>query len=534
MIHQKHSSGRRGRAATMKIFSLLVLTGLCSFSNVITPLRHQKEYIILPREVVVDKIRGGLLGQMLGNLNGLPHEMKYIDEPGNVRNYVPSLPDGAWSDDDTDFEWVYVVEMQKSRTPMLSHDQIYQFWKERINKRVWCSNLYARTLMDIGIKPPYTGNGVFNPWANFNISGQFLSETFGLMSPAMPQTAARIGLNYTTVAIDNEPAQSTQLFTAMVSTAFMEKDINKILDAGTKALDQKSILLEIIHDMRSWHRAHPHDWRETRRLLKEKYTREGGNFRDTNGHELNTGSIIAALLYGSGNFSESLKYAFNFGWDADCNAATVGTIVGVIHGYRQMMSHNDPYDPDWKIVDRYRNVTRDNMPMDETITSFADRVIELFEMINLKNGGAELVQNNTVVFKIPVEKPFPVKALVSSNEKNRLLKEELERSFVKDLLSGTRENMARAAYLAVCLDSDAVYAKKYPREWKEACYHLSGYWKVMNNIFSKRHDFVELQKIQKKFTAAGFRSPVSNYSNQELWNDKVLWKAPEEIYTSKK
>ena len=217
------------------------------------PAKSEAKDIYLPREVIIDKIRGGLLGQILGNLNGLPHEMKYIDEPGNVKNYVPSLPDGAWSDDDTDFEWVYVVEMQRNRTACLPHDQIFDLWKERINNRIWCSNLYARCLMDIGIKPPYTGNGTLNPWANFNISGQFLCETFGLMAPAMPRTAARIGLNYTTVAIDNEPAQATQLFTAMIATAFIESDVGKILDAGMNALDEKSILMEIINDIKKWH-----------------------------------------------------------------------------------------------------------------------------------------------------------------------------------------------------------------------------------------------------------------------------------------
>lgn len=513
---------------------LLIAIVQCVCSCDVTAQDHSQEYIFLHRTDVIDKIRGGLLGQMLGNLNGLPHEMKYVHEPGNVKNYVPALPEGAWSDDDTDFEWVYVVEMQKNRTSLLSQDQIFDFWRERINKRVWCSNLYARCLMDIGIKPPHTGNGLFNPWANFNISGQFLCETFGLMSPAMPQTAARIGLNYTTVAIDNEPAQATQLFTAMVSTAFIEKDIDKLLVAGLKALDGGSILRQIIHDIRAWHQKYPDNWRETRKLLKEKYTREGGNFRDTNGHELNTGSIIAALLYGNGDFTESLKHAFNFGWDADCNAATVGSIVGVIYGYKKMLNHNDPYHPDWLIVDRYRNVTRDNMPMDETITSFADRVVELFEMINEENGGTRTVQNNVVVYKIPVEKPTLVRPLIPATERTKTLNTEVKSAIEKDLLSANRKAMARAAYMAICLEDHKSYEKKYPRQWREACMHLSGYWKIMYNVFSKRHDFVELNKIQQKFRLAGFKEPVSDYSNQELWNDRVLWKDPADIYHLKK
>ena len=80
----------------------------------VTPSSRLKQ-VEITGEQLRDKIRGGMLGQMLGNLNGLVHEMKYIHEPGQVTSYVPELPEGARTDDDTDFEWVYVVEMQAPR-----------------------------------------------------------------------------------------------------------------------------------------------------------------------------------------------------------------------------------------------------------------------------------------------------------------------------------------------------------------------------------------------------------------------------------
>ncbi len=514
----------------MKKFCFMFL--FCHFiglgASAISP--DEGKIIVVPKQLIIDKIRGGLLGQILGNLNGLPHEMKYIDEPGDVKNYVPSLPGGAWSDDDTDFEWVYVVEMQKSRNALLSGEQIYDFWKERINKRIWCSNLYARCLMDIGIKPPYTGNSTLNPWASFNISGQFLCETFGLMSPAMPRTAARIGLNYTTVAIDNEPAQATQLFTTMIATSFIENDVEKIVDAGLAAIDKTSVLREIIGDVRNWYSLYSDNWRETRRLLKEKYTHEGGDIRDSNGHELNTGSIVAALLYGKGDFSESLKFAFNFGWDADCNAATVGTIVGVVYGYRKMMSGNNPFHQEWEIVDRYRNLTRDNMPMDETITSFADRIIELFEMVNLQNGGELKLDHDEWVYRIAAETPSPVQFLTGYSARARMLVDKLEATIESGIISGESEKMARSAYLAVCLDLDTVLQSKFPVEWKSACYALSGYWKIMNNLFTGKHNFQELDRFRTKFANVGFFKPKKQYSNQDLWNDKSPWKKPDVLY----
>ena len=285
----------------------------------------------IPAETLRDKIRGGLLGQLLGNLNGLPHEFKYNAQPGNVKEYQPSLPEGAWTDDDTDFEWVYVVAMQQQREPMLPAAQIAQLWRSRINRRIYCSNQYARQLMDLGIEPPLTGSVVLNPWAEFNISGQFLCETFGLIAPAMPQTAARIGLNYTRVAIEGEPAQTTQFFTAMIATAFVESDVQKILDAGIKSLDAKSEVREIALNVRQWHDDQPHDWRAARRSIMDRYARFGGDaMRDRNGYELNTAATIAALLYGNGDFQETLRHAFNFGWDCDNTAATAGTIIGVV------------------------------------------------------------------------------------------------------------------------------------------------------------------------------------------------------------
>jgi hypothetical protein len=97
--------------------------------------------IELSGEVLRDKIRGGLLGQMLGNLNGLEHENAYIDEPGNVRDYTPALPEGARTDDNTDLEWVYVVAMQDEGRILLPPSRIAGLWREHINEGIWCADL---------------------------------------------------------------------------------------------------------------------------------------------------------------------------------------------------------------------------------------------------------------------------------------------------------------------------------------------------------------------------------------------------------
>jgi len=484
------------------IATLIFLTGVLFARN---PTTHGAESfddsIDLSIEVLRDKVRGGLLGQMLGNLNGLEHEMKYISEPGNVTDYTPALPEGAWTDDDTDLEWVYIVAMQRHNKIMLPPPLIVQLWKERINKRIWCSNQYARQLMDIGFEPPLTGNVVLNPWADFNISGQFICESFGLIAPAMPQTAAKIGLNYTRVTIDAEPAQTTQLFTSMIATAFTTEDMGEILNAGLAAVDPKCTIAEIVNDVRHWHRLHPNDWRTTRRLVKEKYSRHNGAMRDRNGYELNTASTVAALLYGRGDFVETLKTAFNFGWDADNNAATAGTIVGVIKGYRWMMKQN------WNIVDRYRNTTRDDMPTDETITSFADRLIDLAGALITERGGQRRHINGQIIYRIPVEKPANVLPLVDYDHQVALLRSKLQSRIERAVTAQSDEQqLAFAAYSAICLDLAQSLGQKHPGRWSKALQALNHYPKVVQVLFF-HSPFPAGERLRRKAIAAGLKKP---------------------------
>jgi ADP-ribosylglycohydrolase len=483
----------------------------------------ERKIITIPAEVIVDKIRGGMLGQCIGNLNGMPHEHRYYDQPGEVQTYTPSLEKGAETDDDTDFEWVYIYNMQKERTAFLPYDAINTMWTKSINRGIWCSNRYARYLMDLGIQPPLTGNVVLNPWAEFNVSGQFLCETFGLVAPAMPQTAAKIGLHYTRVAIEQEPAQTTQLFTTMISSAFIDHDINKLLDAGVASLDPNSIIVQIIDDVRKWHKENRDNFKETRRLLHSKYKLKDGITRNQNGSELNTAAIIAAMLYGNGDFAETIRYGMNFGYDADCNCATLGTIMGTIYGYRQMMGKG------WQIIDRYQNTKRDNMPMDETMTSFADRIIELFEMVNQENGGRKYVLDKVVVYDIPVEKPASVINLYSHEEHKQILINQYEKEIEINLLEGNRQETARAAYIAVCMGLNTSLANKYPKKWNEACFNLSGYWKVINNIFNS-DNFQSLLDMKAKFAAAGF-VPMEKVADSVLFMDMETWKDPKILYS---
>jgi ADP-ribosylglycohydrolase len=487
------------------ILSLLPLSILsrCAHSE-------RPAFIEVNADDLEDRIRGGMLAQVIGNLNGLPHEFKYIDSPGNVEHFTPSLPEGGYTDDDTDIEWVYLREIVRTREIFLSPPQITAAWKKHINRGIFCSNLYARCLMNIGIEPPWTGNIALNPWADFNISGQFICESFGLMAPGMPQTAAKLGLNYTHVAIDGEPAQATQLFTTMIATACIESDLNKILDAGVAAVDPQSEIAAIVKTVRELHQKNPDDWRATRLDIKNRWQTHGGGMRDRNGFELNTACVIAALLYGHNDFAETLRNAFNFGYDADCDAATAATIVGVIKGRRWMN------DQGWNIKDVYRNTMRDDMPNDETLTGLENLVVEAARLTIQNNGGQLPLpyregpgegSNRALkrVYRIPTEKPANVEPLSTSPNQRALAKQHFTTDLARDI-AADGVTRARAAYLAICLGESERLQHESPAAWSAAIAELEKHSAVVRNLFNAPEP--GSQALKQAALSAGLHKPA--------------------------
>ena len=116
-----------------------------------------------------DKIAGAWIGQMIGNIYGLPFEGKLIDEPapesGFPFGYTKNLEklkqyDGAFSDDDTDVEYMYLLLMEKYGVEP-TYANMKESWMYHIRDRVWLANRGALGLMHYGFTPPFTGANAF-------------------------------------------------------------------------------------------------------------------------------------------------------------------------------------------------------------------------------------------------------------------------------------------------------------------------------------------------------------------------------------
>ena len=483
------------RNLLLSLFFVILAVGLSPLNA--SESNDSGELVPYPAKEIRDKIRGGLVGQIFANLNGLKHENRYLKEPGRVTEYVPSLPDGAETDDDTDVEWVYLVAMQQHGL-YVPHEILADKWRASINSHIWCSHRYVRYLLDLGISTELTGMEEINPWAEFNIAGQFVSEMFALVSPCMPQSASRLGTYYTSIAVDEEPLQATQLFDTMIALAFTADDLTALLDAGQAAVDPNSKVAEVVKNVRAWSAEFPDDWTKTRKRIHETYTKNNDNIRDFNGYELNTAATLASLIYGKGDYVQTAIHAFNFGWDADNTAAAAGTIVGVMRGGEWFKEQG------WEIKDVYKNTRRENMPLDETITSYGDRLIELAEKQILASGG----KISEDVYWIPKQKPLNILSLAQRSQTKEKKLAHLRNTLlhaadsVETDLSLTPAGMA---YLAICLGINEKIETKNPAKWRSDLAALNAEDAFLNYIYGEKAVIPTLEACKRKLDAAGLQ-----------------------------
>jgi ADP-ribosylglycohydrolase len=317
-----------------------------------------------------ERVYAGVLGKMIGVYLGRPFEgwsyEQITQRVGEITHYMheqrgmPLLV----TDDDLSGTFTFVRALQDyGYDPALTAEQIGQTWLNYIIEGrtiLWWGGMGNSTehtaylRLKKGIKAPASGSRATNgKVVSEQIGAQIFIDGWAMLCPGDPERAADFARRAASVSHDGEAIYAAQVLCAMEAQAFVEPDINRLLDIGTAFIPHDAVIYRLIQDIRGWHQQES-DWRETRKKIERYYgyTLYGGNCHVVPNHAL----IILALLYGQDDFSTSLTIVNTAGWDTDCNSGNVGCLLGIKKGLRGLHG-----GPDWRgpVADRLYLPTAD-------------------------------------------------------------------------------------------------------------------------------------------------------------------------------
>jgi ADP-ribosylglycohydrolase len=310
-----------------------------------------------------ERVYAGVLGKLIGVYLGRPVEGWSYEEiteiHGEVDHYLPGRFGGPLiaTDDDITGTFTFLRAFEDHGfDPDLTPAQIGDTWLNyTIERRTifWWGGFGNSTehtaylRLKHGIPAPESGSIALNgKIVAEQIGSQIFIDGWAMVSPGDPERAADLARRAASVSHDGEAIYGAQVVAAMEAQAFVESDINKLIDTGLSVIPRDSIIARLIHDVREWHAAEP-DWRKTRELIVQHYGYDkfGGNCHMVPNHAL----IIHSLLHGDDDFRKSLMIVNTSGWDTDCNSGNVGCILGIKNGLKTFDG-----DYDWRgpIADR--------------------------------------------------------------------------------------------------------------------------------------------------------------------------------------
>ncbi len=310
-----------------------------------------------------EQVYAGVLGKVIGVYMGRPFEgwqkKGIIEHFGRVDRYVAAehkVP-LVVSDDDISGTFTFIRALEDTGRYGDTPDEDFgRMWQNYIieNKTIlWWGGLGISTehtaflRLKQGVASPESGSIARNGKSVAEqIGAQIFIDAYGMVAPGDPQLAVTLARKSARVSHDGEAVNGALVVAAMVSAAFVEKDMETLLDIGVSVIPADSLIARVHHDVRAWSKQDG-DWQKTFARIEETYgyAKYGGGCHMVPNHAL----MVMAWSYAPDSFRESQMIINTAGWDTDCNAANVGSVMGIKVGLDGI---NRDYDFQGPIADR--------------------------------------------------------------------------------------------------------------------------------------------------------------------------------------
>lgn len=269
----------------------------------------------------LDKVHGGWIGKCIGGAIGASQENNKSLMCYRIDNVFPAV---VPPNDDLDLQVLYLQEvLEKLGSRFASTDIANAFAQYNL----CLANEYSIAIRNVqlGIEPPLSGS-FNNSYFNHSMGCPIRSEIWAFICPGHPEEAARYAALDGIVDHEAESVYGEQFYAVLESNAFFEADLRKLIALGLGVVPAASRLAECLAYVQELHGKYA-DWREARTALIVRF-----GSADASYSIVNVGITLLALLYGNGDFTDTLLMAVNCGYDTDCTAATAGAILGILAG----------------------------------------------------------------------------------------------------------------------------------------------------------------------------------------------------------
>ena len=301
------------------------------------------EDISISPDILRDKMYGGWVGQICGAsmgtaIEGYTHDAlihAFGDKLGTYL-YKPST-----INDDITYEIAFLLAYGKFKQNITSKD-IALNWVTYIPFG-WSAEYIALENLKRGIYPPLSGR-IVNPYQEW-IGAQMRCMVHGLVSPGKPCKAARLAFLDSQISHSGNGIYGGIHSAVLTSLAFVYDKPRSVVRKSVEYIPESTEFRKVVSTVIGWCEE-AGNWEEVLRKAEN-------HFKKYNWVHLypNTAGVITSLWFGEGNFERSMRIVSSFGYDVDCNAGEVGTVLGIILGIDRIDSKW--YEPFNGIIETY-------------------------------------------------------------------------------------------------------------------------------------------------------------------------------------
>lgn len=289
---------------------------------------------------ILDRIEGSWAAQMAGVVWGASTEFQYLGKiiPENgVPAWKPEMINNAFGQDDLYVEIPFLNALAENGVscPLETLANAFRdttFPLDHANKQ-------GRLNLQAGIPAPQSGNYAFNYHCD-DIDWQIEADFLGNLFPGMPDKAAERAFEIGHIMNYGDGVYGGVYIAVMHAAAYTADSVYDIAEAGRKAIPEGTKFRSVLDEVNDCYKAGM-TWEECWQKIQDDWA-SGARCvawkgRDANiDAKINAAYVHMGLLWGNGDFAETIRISMRCGQDSDCNPSSSAGVLGTYYGLKKL------------------------------------------------------------------------------------------------------------------------------------------------------------------------------------------------------